>query len=66
MRLCARSRSIVSISSVKLEREADANKMFLVTCSYFEIYNEVTLTVMHDLLRCTCPKINIFLYLRLY
>ncbi|CAM9913119.1 unnamed protein product, partial [Laminaria digitata] len=28
------------------QREADANKMFLVTCSYFEIYNEV----VYDLL----------------
>ena len=26
---------------VKLEKEKDANKLFLVTCSYFEIYNEV-------------------------
>ncbi|CAN0371247.1 unnamed protein product, partial [Ectocarpus sp. 12 AP-2014] len=31
---------------VAREREADANKMFLVTCSYFEIYNEV----IYDLL----------------
>lgn len=26
---------------VKTEKDGDANKLFLVTCSYFEIYNEV-------------------------
>lgn len=33
---------VVFESRVARERDADANKMFLVTCSYFEIYNEVT------------------------
>ncbi|CAN0024896.1 unnamed protein product, partial [Discosporangium mesarthrocarpum] len=28
-------------SRVSEEKAADENRMFLVTCSYFEIYNEV-------------------------
>lgn len=40
---------VVLPSRVARERDADANKMFLVTCSYFEIYNEVMHRNMHQI-----------------
>ena len=41
----------VHSSRIAMQRDADANKMFLVTCSYFEIYNEV--------IRCGPPVITV-------